>query len=147
MQRLLPPHLLLLTLIAMVLAGWIWPLENDVPLLLRWLFGIVSIIGIAVALKGARTFKDVGTNIKTFNKPEKLVTTGLFAWSRNPMYLGFAICALGAGAALVSVPSVLIAILFCIVLDRWYVRFEEAALHEYFGAGYAAYKVIVRRWI
>jgi len=78
MQRLLPPHLLLLTLIAMALAGWIWPLENDVPLLLRWLFGIVSIIGIAVALKGARTFKDVGTNIKTF----KLCDLCPGGWSR-----------------------------------------------------------------
>ena len=147
MQRLLPPLLLLLTLVGMIIVTFAWPGTNIIPLPVRWIGGVVAAIGICIAIKGARTFKQVGTNIKTFNKPQKLVTTGLFAWSRNPMYLGFALCSVGFGTALGSMPALLLAAVFCVTLDRWYVRFEEAIMQDTFGAEYEAYRARVRRWL
>ena len=63
------------------------------------------------------------------------------------MYLGFALCASGGALTMGTVAPLIIAGVFCIVLDRWYVRFEEAMMHATFGADYAAYCKEVRRWV
>jgi protein-S-isoprenylcysteine O-methyltransferase Ste14 len=36
---------------------------------------------------------------------------------------------------------------FAVIADRWYIRFEEAAMAAKFGDAYARYKQKVRRWI
>lgn len=147
MQRLLPPLLLVLTWVAMILLAVVWPLGDPFPMPLRMIGGVLAGLGLLLSVKGARTFRLVGTNIMTFDKPDKIVTTGLFARSRNPMYLGFAICALGGAVALGSVTALIAAILFSITLDRWYVRFEETVMRETFGAEFDAYCSRVRRWL
>lgn len=147
MQRLLPPFLLLLTLAVMIIATLVWPSANIIPVPIRWIGAVVAATGFSIAIRGARIFRQVGTNIKTFDEPQKLVTTGLFAWSRNPMYLGFALCSLGFSAALGSIPALVIAAVFCVTLDRWYVRFEEAIMHDTFGVEYESYRARVRRWL
>jgi len=147
MQRLLPPLLLVVTWAAMTLVSLTWPPGEPFAAPLRRVGGVVSALGLLLSVKGARIFRHVGTNIMTFDKPDKLVTSGLFAWSRNPMYLGFALCALGGAVALGAMSAVGIAILFCITLDRWYVGFEERMMRETFGAEYDAYCRKVRRWL
>lgn len=147
MQRLLPPLLLILTWAAMILLAVVWPLGDPFPTPLRIIGGVLAGLGLLLSVKGARTFRQVGTNIRTFDKPDTLVTTGLFARSRNPMYLGFAICALGGAVALGAVSALAAAILFSITLDRWYVRFEETVMRETFGAEFDAYCGRVRRWL
>ncbi|MGL4321324.1 MAG: methyltransferase family protein [Paracoccaceae bacterium] len=147
MQLLLPPLLLIMTLVAMTFLAYVWPVWRPFPTPMRIVAGVLAAIGILIAAKGARTFRMVGTNIMTFDKPNKLVTTGLFALSRNPMYLGFAICALAGGVALGAVSSLVIATVFCITLDGWYVRFEECVMRDTFGVEFEAYCLRVRRWI
>jgi protein-S-isoprenylcysteine O-methyltransferase Ste14 len=146
MQRLLPPLLLIITLAVMIIAAYVWPVADVVSQPVRWIGGIAALAGLVIAAKGARAFKLMGTNIKTFDAPQKLVTSGLFARSRNPMYLGFALCAVGFGTALGSASPLCIAAVFCIILDRWYVRFEEIVMHDTFGAEYEQYRARVRRW-
>lgn len=147
MQRLLPPLLLVFTWATMIVLAMVWQLGDTFPTPLQILGGLLSALGLLVSVKGARTFRQVGTNIMTFDKPDKLVMTGLFAWSRNPMYLGFAICALGGAVALGTITALVPAILFSIILDRWYVRFEETMMRETFGAEFDAYCRKVRRWV
>lgn len=147
MQRLLPPLLLIITWATMILFAVAWPLGEPFHITLRIVGGVFAALGLLLSIKGARTFRQVSTNIMTFDKPDKLVTTGLFAWSRNPMYLGFALCALGGAVAMGAVSALVIAILFSVTLDRWYVRFEETVMRETFGAEYDAYCRKVRRWL
>ena len=147
MQRLLPPLLLVLTWAVMVLLALIWPLGGPFPAPVRIIGGGVSVLGLLLSVKGAGLFRRAGTTIMTFDTPDRLVTTGLFAWSRNPMYLGFAICALGGAVALGAVSALVVAVLFSITLDRWYVRFEEAMMRKTFGAEFDAYCSRVRRWL
>lgn len=147
MQRLLPPLLLVFTWAAMTLVTLALPLEAPFATPLRLVGGVLAVLGLLLSVKGARIFRHVGTNIMTFDTPNKLVTSGLYAWSRNPMYLGFAFCALGGAVALGAMSALVIAVLFCITLDRWYVRFEETVMRETFGAEYDAYCRNVRRWL
>lgn len=147
MKRLLPPILLVITWATMIFANSVVPIGYAFPAPWSYVGIPIAVLGILISFAGARMFKAEETNIMTFDKPDKLVTTGLFAWSRNPMYLGFAFCALGGALTMGTVSPLIISGVFCIALDRWYVRFEEAMMHATFGANYAAYCEQVRRWV
>ena len=147
-QSLLPPRLFQICLVVMV--GF------DVVFSPRPIFagGVMLFAGIALALAGAfLTISGAGqfsrrkTSINTFLKPDRLVTDGLFALSRNPMYLGFALALAGSALVLNSYVGLAIAAGFVLVADRWYIAFEEPVMAETFGAAYADYCKKTRRWI
>ena len=148
MKQLLPPHLFILLLIGMSLicygSGSPHKLEFPVNLI-----GIAPVfIGLALAMMGKNLFRHRHTNIMTFNDPDVLVTDGVFRFSRNPMYLGFAISMFGValltGAAL---SSFVITAAFIVIVDRWYIKFEEQRLEAVFADDFRRYKAKVRRWI
>ena len=147
MQRLLPPFLFLLAVAAMALLNNYLPIVRllDHP----WtLIGVIDLAGgIAITLFAGSQFMRARTNLKTFNDPEKLVTTGLFKYSRNPMYLGFSISTFGVALYLGSLTPFFICLLFIFIADRWYIAFEEKKMAEIFGKEYETYKASVRRWI
>lgn len=77
-------------------------------------------------------------NVKTAS--HKLVTTGVYSWSRHPSYSGFFYWALGTQLALVN-PVALAS--FTIVLWRFFHRriiYEEARLVQFFGDDYVEFR-------
>ena len=146
-QLLLPPIVLLITAVAMVLLHRAWPLAGLLPW--PWTASGVPMIvaGLAVAQWHARLFRRAGTEINTFREPGRLVRDGLFRRSRNPMYLGFALALAGVALVLGSASPWLAWLSFIVLTDRWYIRFEEAALLARFGDEYEAYRRQVRRWL
>lgn len=147
MKRLLPPVFFVLCLVAMGLSHLFFPIAR----LFSWptsAFGAIPLmLGLLIAITGARHFKREGTNIRTFDDPDKFVTEGLFRHSRNPMYLGFALAAFGAAIVFGGLTSFAIALAHLVVLDRWYIKFEEQRMAIRFGEAYRIYKNRVRRWI
>ncbi|KZN47756.1 hypothetical protein N482_09020 [Pseudoalteromonas luteoviolacea NCIMB 1942] len=84
----------------------------------------------------------------TFDEPNKLVVEGVFRYTRNPMYLGFVISLLGLFLLLgANELSLGVVVLFVLVSDRWYIRFEERMMFEKFREQYQAYCRNVRRWM
>lgn len=78
--------------------------------------------------------------------PERLVTTGPFAFSRNPMYMGHIIFLAGLALALHSWLAAGLA-LATVLRFNTRIRRDEARLVERFGEPYALYMTKVRRWI
>jgi predicted outer membrane lipoprotein len=78
--------------------------------------------------------------------PERLVTSGPYAYSRNPMYLGHLIFLTGLALTLQSLLAAAIAIVNA-VWFHWRVRRDEARLHERFGPAYIDYQERVKRWL
>lgn len=79
-------------------------------------------------------------------QPERLVTTGPFAYCRNPMYLGHIIFLLGLTLILQSA----LAALITAATAAWFqfrVRRDERRLRERFGQPYVDYAARVKRWI
>ena len=83
-------------------------------------------------------------------KPEnstELVVSGVFKYSRNPMYAGLtmvlvsACLFLGAWSGLVLIP------VFILVINRLQILPEEQAMKKLYGKQYAEYCKNVRRWI
>ncbi|WP_240770351.1 isoprenylcysteine carboxylmethyltransferase family protein [Nocardioides sp. GY 10127] len=77
---------------------------------------------------------------------EHLVTDGVNALTRNPMYVGLAGLLLAHAVHRRSLRALLPAVAFVVSLDRGQVRREEAALAERFGADWDAYAAAVPRW-
>lgn len=85
-----------------------------------------------------------GPGMKTL--PERLVTGGPYAWTRNPMYLGHLIFLAGLALTLRSELAVVIAVASA-VFFHLRVRKDEKRLRELFGEPYVEYCGRVKRWI
>jgi protein-S-isoprenylcysteine O-methyltransferase Ste14 len=104
-------------------------------------------IGLAAA--SARQFRRQGTTVEPFepSRATVLVTTGVNAISRNPMYVGMAGLLVANATRLGSRTALLPAAVFAVVIDRVQIAAEEPALLANFGAEYDAYRASVPRWL
>ena len=142
-----PPFWLLLAVIAMVSldqvqgqAVWIMAPYSHAG----W---VLIGAGLSVALYVDLIFKRKGTTILPFRQSSALVTTGPFRISRNPIYVGLAAALLGLSMMLGTAWPFCAVPIFVWVIDRYFIRREEAMLEAAFGADYRDYKARVRRWI
>jgi protein-S-isoprenylcysteine O-methyltransferase Ste14 len=125
----------------------ILPIRQVIPGVFR-LFGLIPLaFGLAVVLWAAGIFDRAGTAIKPFQESTVLVQRGPFLVSRNPMYLSMVCALLGVAVLAGSVSPFLVVPAFAILIDRRFIRAEEAILERRFGAEYVAYKARVRRWL
>ena len=103
--------------------------------------------GIALALSAARLFVRAGTPIEPWASPSALVAAGPYRFTRNPMYLGLALCLAGLALWLGTTTPLLVIPLFVLVITLGFIRREERRLEERFGEPYRHYRARVRRWI
>jgi protein-S-isoprenylcysteine O-methyltransferase Ste14 len=73
------------------------------------------------------------------HKHEVLTVTGPYAHTRNPLYLGSAILALGAAIAMGSPISASILLLYFVLFYSMVMRREERELHLHHGAAFEEY--------
>ena len=129
--------LLLLALQALFDGGWPRLNLGALPLLV-WGYGQYRWVG---AMRTERGGGGPGLS----NPPLRLVTTGPYAWTRNPMYLGHLIFFAGL-ALLLSGPAWLVFAAHALWFDRR-VREDEDGLLVLFGEPYRDYQRRVKRWI
>ncbi len=147
MTWLLPPVLVLFLLIAMAaLTAW-FPVGPSTSGSLRVAGIAITVLALVLIASTGRLFSRRRTNIHTFKDPNVLVTEGAFRFSRNPIYLGFAILLLGAALATGTASALFLPSVFVVIANRWYIPFEEARMEEAFGEEYIAYKKTTRRWL
>lgn len=105
-------------------------------------------VGVGLAMSGVLTFRRAKTTVNptTPAAASALVRTGVFRFTRNPMYLGLLLCLVAWAIFLSSVLALLIAPLFVVYMNRFQIAPEERALAALFGDSFAAYKRDVRRW-
>lgn len=87
------------------------------------------------------------TTIKPGEASSRLLTTGPFHFSRNPIYLAMVLVLIGLAAVLGGLTPWLVVPVFGWLIARNVIPVEEALLHETFGAEYEQYKARTRRWI
>ena len=78
---------------------------------------------------------------------DTLVTSGPFARSRNPIYVGDALIYLGLAGWAGSWTALVVFPVILWVMTRWVIQREEAYLTQRFGTAYQSYAVRVRRWV
>lgn len=110
---------------------------------------ILFLIGISFSLAGVYAFRISGTTVnpRDPNRTFLLVTSGVYRYSRNPMYLGFFICLLAWGLFLGNPISLLVATFFVYYMNKYQIIPEEKVLAEKFGADFDSYSRRVSRWL
>ncbi len=104
-------------------------------------------VGFAIAAVAIRQFRRAGTEVQTHTPTAVIVDIGVFAFSRNPIYVGAHIGTVGVAVALDSLWILATLVPFYLVIRHGVVAREEAYLERKFGDAYLAYKARVRRWL
>jgi len=147
MKRPLPPTYFFGSILLMGILHWLLPLKQLVVWPWRW-FGVLPLsAGIAVDLIANAMFNKRGTTVKPFEKSTVLVTTGLFAVTRNPFYLGMALILLGLAVLLGSATPLVVVPIYILAMTKAFIEAEEKMLEEAFGDQFRQYRERVRTWL
>ncbi|MDR6990169.1 isoprenylcysteine carboxylmethyltransferase family protein [Luteimonas sp. 3794] len=146
----IPPPVILLFLgvLASAAAFYIPAFTFDLPY--SELFaGALALAGLGLNIYPKFTFNQVGTTVNPL-KPDStvhLVTSGVYRYTRNPMYLGHSMILLGWSLYLQSMIAILVVPVFIIFVSRFQIRPEERYLSTRFPDDYAAFCKRVPRWL
>lgn len=150
LERKIPPAVLLALTAAGMWAVVRWSSFAEFSLPGRvWWCVLCCGVGIAIAMSGVWAFSRRGTTVNPL-RPERasaLVETGIYRFTRNPMYLGMLFGLLGWGVLLQNAICVFGLCLFVLLLNRLQIVPEERALGALFGKEFQRYCARVRRWI
>ena len=121
-------------------------LRQDLPRINAWALPLLVWGYLQYRLVGNYRLREGGGGPGLSHPPERLVTGGLYRWTRNPMYIGHLIFIAGLALALGSWIGVAVLVFHMVWFDRR-VRGDEAHLAEIFGASYRDYGARVKRWV
>lgn len=146
-KPLLPPVYFLGSLLASAALAFALPVAAILSWPWRGLGVLPVAAGIALNLAADRAFKRHMTTVKPFEASSSLITEGVFAASRNPMYLGMTAILLGEAVLLGALTPFAVCAAFALVMHQRFIRVEERMLAERFGAEWQSYCARVRRWL
>jgi len=118
-----------------------------VPLAARVAGAALAVAAVALALWAVATLARHRTPVDPYRPTLRVVRAGPYAWSRNPIYLAFALGEAGIGLALGWWWVLALGPLVLLALHLLVVRREEAYLAGKFGAAYEEYRASTRRWL
>jgi protein-S-isoprenylcysteine O-methyltransferase Ste14 len=110
---------------------------------------LILAAGLLVMLAGVISFRRARTTVNPL-KPDAattLVTSGIYRYTRNPMYLGMLMVLLGWVVYLASPAALLGVLAFWAFIGHFQIRPEEHALAGLFGTTFTDYMSRVRRWL
>ena len=145
-----PPLLGLAAIVLGLLLDWIAP-AYLLSVMLSWgtrlLLGLELIAaGAALVYAAQKAFRAAHTHVEPWKPSTALVTTGIFAWLRNPMYVGGMAILVGLAVLLASDWMVVMTVLAGLVLHFGVVKREERYLQAKFGEAYRRYCAAVPRY-
>jgi len=110
---------------------------------------IIFLIGVLILINPIFKFIKSKTTIDPikFKKVNKLITSGIYKYSRNPMYLGLLLIVISTSIFYLNIFSIITPILFYFWINRFQIKREEIFLKEKFGKEYLLYMTKTRRWI
>jgi protein-S-isoprenylcysteine O-methyltransferase Ste14 len=121
------------------------------PLPARWAVAVLGVVGLGsgawFVANAFTAMRRAGTNIHPNSSQPRLATDGVYAISRNPIYLGFLFVLAGFAFVLGSLGILVMVPVVAVLLYALVIRSEEAYLAHRFGAEYEGYRARVRRWI
>ncbi|PWI34032.1 hypothetical protein DI392_07475 [Vibrio albus] len=121
-----------------------------IPLPMKFEFFAVCFVASGIfGLGGIYEFKKHKTSVHPveLHKAVKVVDSGIFRLSRNPMYVGLLLLLLGYAYYLQDIISLLLCLIFVLYMNQFQIKPEERHLEQKFGKDYLEYKQKVRRWL
>ena len=106
-------------------------------------------LGISIIFFATREFKAIDTTVNPM-KPKNasnLVTSGVFKYTRNPMYLGMAFVLGSVAVCFNLIGGIIFIALFCAYITKFQIIPEERAMRYIFSDDFDKYTKVTRRWI
>jgi protein-S-isoprenylcysteine O-methyltransferase Ste14 len=141
--------------LVVIVAALMWTASSATPkfdffLPEKSLFSVgLALIGAVICLSGVVSFRRAKTTVNPTkpNRTSSLVVSGIYKYTRNPMYLGFLLVLLGWAAFLSNLAALAVLPAFVVYINRFQIVPEEVVLASLFPHEYPAYRAKVRRWI
>ncbi len=145
-----PPLIALAAVIFGLVLDWLLPaylLTLLLSLTERIVVGVVLMAaGLGLAIPAILVFRSAGTHVEPWKPSRALATAGVYAYIRNPMYVGLGLLVGGIGVAAASDWTLVMLVPGAIVLHIGVVKHEERYLEAKFGDDYRRYKARVPRY-
>ena len=139
-----PPMITLACLVMQVILYIMIPLEINLSMLL----GLILLFGsIVLIMWSAKELKNNDTTILPDGEPEKIVITGPFKYTRNPIYLGMTGILFATAMLMQSLSALLMPVLFLLIIENTWIPHEESKLEKKFEDDWKSYANSTRRWL
>lgn len=142
-----PPMWLALGIIAQFALNELFPGTRFTSLAGQIAGSVILLAGLAMLVVAGGLFKQADTDLIPFRDVRALVTTGVYRFSRNPMYLGMALVLLGCAVIVGAATAFAVPVVFVLIIQLRFIGPEEQMLRELFPKDFPAYCQRVRRWI
>lgn len=142
-----PPVLMLIHLAAAYVAKWAIPIPLTLPGAIRNLGFALVVVGLLLAAAAFVEFYKAHTTLNPHGSVRKLVTSGIYRFSRNPIYLGFVLMLAGFPLFSGTVWGVILVPVLILNMNSLVIQHEEAYLEKKFSDEYTRYRSGTRRWL
>lgn len=142
-----PPIVALMFIVIAYFLGRFVPLPYTAPEFLQVVGLALTFAGFVLGIGAFIEFRKAHTTLNPHGSVKQLVTSGIYCFTRNPIYLGFLLMVIGLPLnsglywGLVMVPF------YMMTMTRLIIEKEEAYLERKFGKSYASYTSRARRWL
>ncbi len=145
--RVFPPLVYAVALlVGLAFSHWL-PTPVVDPAVAHVVGAVPAVAGAALAAIAVGLFRRAGTTVRPNGPTNALVVSGPYRFTRNPMYVAFALLYLGVALAAQSLWARLLLPAVLAVIRARVIAPEEAFLRRRFGDAYIAYQARVRRWL
>src|SRR6056300_855687 len=110
---------------------------------------LLLLLGLFILISAVRLFRKGKTTVNPLSPEQatKLVTNGIFQYSRNPMYLGMAFILSSMAVFFNLIGGAILIVLFCFYITKFQIIPEERAMTNLFPQDFPKYMQATRRWI
>jgi len=142
-----PPIIALFYMLIAYLLGWLVQIPFEAPGPIRIAGFALACIGFLFGVGAFVEFSRARTTVDPHGSVTQVVTTGIYRFTRNPIYMGLLLIIIGLPLNSGFYWGILLAPFFIVTMNRLVIEKEEAYLEKKFGETYTGYKSRVRRWL
>jgi protein-S-isoprenylcysteine O-methyltransferase Ste14 len=142
-----PPLVALLYIAFALLLGRFVQIPFAVPVVLRNIGLVLTFIGFLFGVGAFIEFRKARTTLDPHGSVKSLVVSGVYGFTRNPIYLGFLLMVVGLPLNSGFYWGIVMAPLYAVTMERLVIEREEAYLEKKFKEKYTEYRSRVRRWL
>jgi protein-S-isoprenylcysteine O-methyltransferase Ste14 len=142
-----PPIVALMFIVIAYFLGRFVHLPFTAPSILRYVGLAITFIGFLFGIGALIQFRKARTTLDPHGSSKQVVTSGVYRFTRNPIYLGFLLMVIGLPLNSGLYWGLVMAPFYVFLMNRLVIEHEEAYLEKKFGKGYTSYASRVRRWL
>jgi len=141
------PTLTIIHVTLAILLGWMVPLPISAPILVRWVGWGLSALGFILGVLALIEFRRHRAATDPKRPSQSFVTSGIYRYTRNPIYLGFVFILIGLPLNMGNYWGIILTWPLVTFMKNMVIKREESQMEKKFKEQYTAYRSRVRRWL